>query len=495
MKKGRLLFFVLFVLISVSVSFLGCTRAKIPLTKIEVPMVGVPLPELPIPFPKIPLLMSGEGDYRLLTWKKSFSRLCEQIEREYPYTEWKGISWNDLRETYSAKIAEAKKRRDNDGFYLALREFMYSIPDSNIRVETKEQLRFANIGGGFGFVMIRTDDNRYIVFDIKEGSSADKAEMEVGAELIHWNKGPIAQAVQETSVIWADSPPATQSGKIWEKCKLMGRAPVDTEVEVSFINPGETEARVAKLIAEKDDYATLKTPIWQKIDAGPMDNPLHKKILEDGFGYVHILFFSPSISTPFPARAFQKIISDFIRDDVPGIIIDLRGNTGGDPELIPRFAGYFVEEETFFHDLAFYNKKEKGFKISSGDRIVVKPFPMRYRGQIVVLVDYGTAGIAEGFASILGKQRNIQVIGISDTRGAMGVPGGDVRMPGGIILSYPVARSLDENGQIQIEANAKGEGGITPSIKVPVNAETLLKMAEGKDIVIEKAIELLNKTQ
>jgi hypothetical protein len=150
MKKGRLLFFVLFVLISVSVSFLGCTRAKIPLTKIEVPMVGVPLPELPIPFPKIPLLMSGEGDYRLLTWKKSFSRLCEQIEREYPYTEWKGISWNDLRETYSAKIAEAKKRRDNDAFYLALREFMYSIPDSNIRVETKEQLRFANIGGGFG---------------------------------------------------------------------------------------------------------------------------------------------------------------------------------------------------------------------------------------------------------------------------------------------------------------------------------------------------------
>jgi carboxyl-terminal processing protease len=77
----------------------------------------------------------------------------------------------------------------------------------------------------------------------------------------------------------------------------------------------------------------------------------------------------------------------------------------------------------------------------------------------------------------------------------MGVPGGDVRMPNGITLSYPVARSLDKDGQIQIEANAKGEGGITPTIKIPITVESLQRMAEGKDIVIEKAMEVLSKTQ
>ena len=495
MKNCRFLFIILFIFVGISLSFLGCTRAKIPLTKIEVPMVGVPFPELPIPFPKIPLLMSGEGDYRLLSWKKSFSRLGEQIEREYPYTEWKGISWSDLSKTYSAKIAEVKRKRDRDGFYLALREFMYSIPDANVRVETNERIRSANIGGGYGFAMVRTDDNRYVVFYVEEGSSAEKAGMRVGAELVQWNNGPVEKAVLETPVLWADTPPATQDGKIWEKCKLLSRAPVDTEVAVSFVNPGEADTRVAKLIAEEDDYATLKSPVWQKISAGPTDSPLEKRILDGGYGYVHILFFSPSINTPFPGQAFQKMISNFIRDDVPGLIIDLRGNTGGDPELIPRFAGYFVEEETFFHDLAFYSKKEKGFKMSPGDRIVIKPFPMHYRGQIVVLVDYGTAGSAEGFASVLSKQKNIQVIGMSSTRGSMGVPGGDVRMPNGITLSYPVARSLDKDGQIQIEANAKGEGGITPTIKIPITVESLQRMAEGKDIVIEKAMEVLSKTQ
>jgi len=483
---------VLFTSICILCLFLSCTRTRIPLTKIEVPMVAVPLPELPLPLPKIPLLMSGEGDYRLLPWKKAFNRLCDQIEREYPYTEWKNINWNDLRIKYTEKVKQAKDKKDRNAYYLALREFMYSIPDGNIRVEMDEEIRASAIGGGYGFAMTRTDDGQYIVFYIHQGSSAEKAGMKIGTKLLKWNNVAIETAVQETSVLWTDTPPATREGKVFEQCKLLGRAPVGTEVEVSFMNPSETEPVIAKLKAEKDDYSTLITPVWDKVRVGPTDNPLQKKKLEEKYGYVRIFFFSPSINTPFPAQAFQKVISDFIREDTPGLILDLRGNTGGDPELIPRFAGYFVEEESFFQDLAFYSKKEKGFKVSPGDRIVIKPFPLRYRGNVVVLVDYGTAGSAEGLASVLSKQKNVQVIGISDTRGAMGVPGGDVRMPNGLTVSYPVARSLDKEGIVQIEANAQGEGGIKPAVKVPLNLENLQKIYIGEeDVVLQQALDVL----
>ncbi|MGC8845237.1 MAG: S41 family peptidase, partial [Candidatus Hydrogenedens sp.] len=364
---------------------------------------------------------------------------------------------------------------------------------ANVRIETNESVLASSIGGGYGFAMTRTDNGEYRVFYIQPDSSADKVGMKPGAKLLQWNNIPIEQAVQETSVLWADNPPATKEGKLYEQCKLLGRAPVDTEIEVTFLNPSQTEPIVAKLKAQKDDYATLQIPVWDKVHVGPTDNPLQKKKLEGSYGYVRILFFSPSITTPFPAQAFQKIVSDFIRDGVPGLIIDLRGNTGGDPELIPRFAGYFVEEETFLHDLAFYSKKEKGFKVSPGDRLVIKPLPIRYRGNIVVLVDYGTAGCAEGFVSVLSKQKNVQIIGMCNTRGAMGVPGGDVRMPEGITVSYPVARSLDKDGQVQIEANAQGEGGIAPTIKIPMNEDNLQKIfIDKKDIILERAIEYLN---
>lgn len=489
-KEGIIVTCTLFLFILCS--FTGCTRTKIPLTKIEVPMVAVPLPELPIPLPKIPLLMSGEGDYRLLPWKKAFYRLCDQMEKEYPYTEWKNINWDNLREQYSAKVEQAKAQKNRDAYYLALREFMFSIPDANVRIEMNETVRESAIGGGYGFAITKTEDGQYLVFYLHPGSSADKAGMKIGAKLVQWNNMPIEQAIQGVPILWADTPPATNEGKTHEQCKLLGRAPIGTEVEVSFVNPLEANPIVAKLTAEKDDYATLKIPVWDRVSVGPMDSPLQKKKLEEKYGYVRILFFSPSINTPFPAQAFQKMISDFIREGVPGLVIDLRGNTGGDPELIPRFAGYFVEEETFFHDLAFFSKKEKGFKVSPGDRMIVKPFPLRYRGNVVVLVDYGTAGSAEGFVSVLSKQKNVQIIGMSNTRGAMGVPGGDIRMPHGITVSYPVARSLDKDGNIQIEGNAQGDGGIAPSIKIPINAENIQKIfVDGKDIVLEKAIESL----
>ncbi len=485
-------FFIFLVCIAILFPFLSCTRTRIPLTKIEVPMVAVPLPELPIPLPKIPLLMSGEGDYRLLPWKKAFYRLCDQMEREYPYTEWKNINWENLRRQYSEKVEQAKNKKDRDAYYLALREFMYSFPDANVRIEMNETIRESAIGGGYGFAMTRTDDGQYIVFYIHPGSSADKAGMKIGAKLIQWNNSPIEQVVESIPILWADTPPATKEGKIYEQCKFLARAPVGTKTEISFLNPLEANPVVTKLTAEKDDYATLKIPVWDVVSVGPMDSPLQKKKLEEKYGYVRILFFSPSINTPFPAQAFQKMISDFIREGIPGLIIDLRGNTGGDPELIPRFAGYFVEEETFLHDLSFYSKKEKGFKVSPGDRLIVKPFPLRYRGNVVVLIDYGTAGSAEAFASVLSKQKNVQVIGMSNTRGAMGVPGGDVRMPNGITLSYPVARSLDKEGNIQIEGNAQGEGGITPTIRIPINTENIQKIfVDGKDVILEQAKEYL----
>ncbi|HOK09725.1 MAG TPA: S41 family peptidase [Candidatus Hydrogenedens sp.] len=491
--KPVCLTFLIFVLVFLGTES-GCTRAKIPLTKLEVPMVAVPLPELPIPLPKIPLLMSGEGDYRLLTWKKSFRRLCDQIEREYPYTEWKAIQWEQLRKTYAEKVEQAKDKKDRDAFYLALREFMYSIPDANVRIETDEKVKETAIGGGYGFAMTRTDDGHYIVYYVNPGSSAEKSGMQVGAEIVQWNKQPIEQAVEGTSILWADTPPATNDGKIWEKCKLLGRAPIGKQAEITFLNPDNPQPLTIMMTAEKDDYATLKMPVWDKVSVGMMDSPIQKKKLSEGYGYFRILFFSPSVGTPFPAQAFQKALSEFIRDSVPGLIIDLRGNTGGDPELIPKFAGYFVEEETFFHDLAFYSKKDKSFKISPGDRIMIKPLPLHYRGPVVVLVDYGTAGCAEGFASVLSRQKNVYIIGMCTTRGAMGVPGGDVRMPNGITLSYPVARSLNKEGQIQIEANAQGVGGIVPSVKVPITTDTLKQLGTNKkDVVLEYAIQHLDQ--
>lgn len=474
----------------------ACTRARIPMTKVEVPMVGLPLPELPIPLPKIPLLMSGEGDYRLLPWKKAFRRLCDQIEKEYPYTEWKNISWSEIRNQFEPKIELARAHRNRDEYYLAIREFLYSIPDANIRIEKNESLQRSAIGGGFGFALCKTVDNQYIAYYVHHGSSAEKARMKPGAIVLQWNRTEIDQALAQVNLIWSENPPGTEEGKLWERLRLLTRAPIGAKAEVLFLNPGEQEPTQATLIAEDDNYATLIYPVWRQVSVGPLDNPIEKKILPPNYGYIHIRFFAPSINTPFPNQAFQKIVSEFIKNDIDALIIDLRGNTGGDPEWVPKFAGYFIEQETFYQDLAYYNEKSKEFKTSPGDRLIVKPFPLKFRKPIVILIDYGTSGSAEGFAKVLSSNPKVTIMGVCNSRGAVGIPGGDIRMPTGITLSYPIARSLNSEGQIQIEADATGKGGIEPTIKLPINHEYLIQtFTEKKDYLLDQAIKFLSNNQ
>jgi len=480
----------------IAISLMQCTRARVPLTKVEVPMVIVPLPELPVPFPKIPFLFSGEGDYRLLTWRKAFHRLCNQISREYPFTEWKNIDWKKLEDTYSEKVAEAQKQKDVEAFYLALREFLFSIPDAGVRIETNESLRKKYIGGGYGFAGILTEDKKYVVFYITPGSSADKAGMKVGAEIAEWNGAPVITALEKVSTLWADNPPATNEGKIWEKSKLLSRAPVGTKIQVTFVNPDTPDLPIStSLIAEEDNYATLLTPVLNVVNLGMMDSPVQSKIIDGKIGYIRIVSFASNVSTPFPAQAYQKIVTNFIREGVQGVIIDLRGNSGGDSSLAVKFGGHFVEEDVFFQQTAIYKKSKKEFILIPGKEEVIKPLPICYRGKVVVLVDYGTAGCAELLAKALSIQKRVTVMGFCSTKGSVGLSGGDIQMPRGITLSYPVARSLDKEGKIQVEADADGNGGVAPTHKVPLTSELIRKYAEseGEDFLLSLAVDYLLK--
>ncbi len=470
------------VILFVSLSLMQCTRARVPIANVEVPMVIVPFPELPVPFPKIPFLFSGEGDYRLLSWRKAFHRLCSQISSEYPFTDWKRIDWDKMKETYLKKVEEAQKEKDIEKFYLALREFLYSIPDGGVRIESNDSLKKKHIGGGYGFAGIVTEDKKYMVYYVHPGSSADKAGMELGAEITEWNGEPILTALDKVSTLWADNPPATAEGKVWEKSKFLGRAPIGTKAEVAFVNPDSPDSpRIVSLVAEEDNYATLITPVVNAVNLGIMDSPVLSKVIDGKIGYIRVVSFTSNVSMPFPAQAYQKIVASFIREGVDGVIIDLRGNSGGDSSLAVKFGGHFVQEEAFLQQVAMYKKKKKEFVLIPGKEEVIKPLPISYRGKVIVLIDYGTAGCAELLAKALATQKNIAVMGFCSTRGSVGLPGGDIQMPRGITLSYPVARSLDREGKIQVEADAEGNGGVIPSLKVSLSSELVRKYAQSQD--------------
>lgn len=110
------------------------------------------------------------------------------------------------------------------------------------------------------------------------------------------------------------------------------------------------------------------------------------QMLQDKIGYIQITQFEGTTLSQFE-KAYKKLQSDGAK----GLIVDLRGNPGGQVETTASIVDYFVEE-----DLITYLEDKNGgrFEYKNGD---VKPWGK----PLVVLVDGNSASASEIFAGAI----------------------------------------------------------------------------------------------
>lgn len=468
----------------------GCARdtATIPLTGI-----AVPVPKLNLPFLRIPFIsLSVENDFSRLSWNEAFARTHEKLAEEYPFTEWKGIDWPALEARYAPMVAEAAEAREREAYYLALRSYVAEIGDGNLRLNVDARYRDNAIGGGHGFALTTLDDGRVIAHVLLEDGPAADAGMEWGAEILAWNGIPVQEAVAAVSTAWSEFPPSTAEHRRREQERLLVRAPAGTEAAVRFRNPGAAEPVDAVLTAVRDRYAALDAtyPHLQRI--GEFDAPITARTLESGLGYLRIHAQASTIAMPFPARAVRKAVEGFIADDVPGVILDVRGNSGGMEDFVPQFLQPFFGAPAFYKDVALYDVDEQAFVRAEGLRLEIPGASPHYDGPIVTLIDESTYNAGEGIPMALRQRDRVTMAGLSGTHGAFGIIGGEILLPGGATLYYPVGRSIDAEGGILLEADAQGAGGVTPDLRIPLSEETAARIfRDGEDVALETAERLL----
>ena len=102
-------------------------------------------------------------------------------------------------------------------------------------VNLEKKLRDQQIGGSYGFTLIKLDDGRFVVRLLTTGSPADLAGIKFGAEILEVNDKPTTEAINSVSVIWAEQIPATKEGKQLHQCRLIGRAPVGANMKIKNI--------------------------------------------------------------------------------------------------------------------------------------------------------------------------------------------------------------------------------------------------------------------
>ncbi|MFB3764437.1 MAG: S41 family peptidase [Methanotrichaceae archaeon] len=441
------------------------------------------------------------SNFSNLSWSQAFREANLKMKEQYAFTDWREVDWDGLYSTFAPAIDEAERKGDKAQYYRTLKRYVGSIHDGHVNVKGPNygSLR-ADIGGGYGFAVCRLSSGKIAVCYVAKGSQAQMAGISPGDRLLEWNGMPAEEALNETSYIWSPFMPSTQEGIILQKARFMTRSTEGNEATAK-VQGKDGEIRDVKLKAYYDSYETLTKSTYflgkafndtaltensmAVLESLPEGGVVYS-ILPEGYGYVFAY-----IEMPQGYGLFRDAIESFVRADVPGVIVDLRFNDGGDDSIAACMSSFFLKDKSLFERVSNYNANTG--KLDTIASIWSKPQNLIYSGPVAVLVSPYTISTGEGLPMMIKRKPLGKVISFYGTAGAFGIEIGSISMPLGITLRYPTGRSLDAEGRIQIDSNSSLVGGVPPDIRIPITEDVITRFTEGKDVQLEAAMQWLKE--
>ncbi len=417
------------------------------------------------------------NDFSDLGYDEAFTRMVDLFRREYAYTELYELEWDVLDETYAPRFAEAEEAEDPAAYALAMRDFLWEIPDGHVGMPLApvSDLFREETDGGLGISLSELEDGRIVVSYLLDGSPASNGGIELGAEILAWDGGTVQEAM-DREFVWAHQALSTEHTLRLQQLRYITRFPLGTEVEISFRNPESEEEQSVTLTTISERASFTNSSFFSGVDG--LELPVEFEILPSGYGYVAIYSFSDN--ERLTVQLWERMIETFISQDVPGVIIDMRHNGGGSGWLADQLGAYFFQQEHILGYSSSYNETTGEFYLDprSEDRFILPEEDLRYDGELAVIIAPGCFSACEFFSYNLTIDDRAAIVGHYPT-GGLGGAVDDFRMPDDLSIRFTVTRALDADNNIHIEAQ-----GVAPTVVVPVTFESLFE--EG-DLLLKAA--------
>jgi hypothetical protein len=176
----------------------------------------------------------------------------------------------------------------------------------------------------------------------------------------------------------------------------------------------------------------------------------------------------------------------------PGLLIDLRHNSGGSEGLMTTIFSYFFSPD-FPARLELL--ASSSFDVARNEFVTYPAFgiPPRlpisapspetyYGGKVIILVSENCVGACEFFTAWMKMYGRATIIGPHATTGAGGQVQ-QIQLPEGIILNYTYSRQTDRQGKVYIEGV-----GVEPDVRVPLTEAYAAALVDGQDPVLDFAL-------
>jgi carboxyl-terminal processing protease len=217
------------------------------------------------------------------------------------------------------------------------------------------------------------------------------------------------------------------------------------------------------------DQATRKVTLRRERKAGALSEPaVSWKTLGDSLGYIRISRWGGEDLV----AQFDKALEEFKTSR--GLVIDVRGNGGGEDGLADEVNGRLIDKPVV-SSIDFWRQTGTNVFVKTIGRVQPRG-PWTYRGRVAVLIDEGCASACEHFVSGIEAMGRVLMVG-RPTNGAGGGPT-SVKLCDGTQVIISRALGLRANG-IVFEGH-----GIPPHIH---SSPSLEDLRQGRDPALEAA--------
>lgn len=391
-----------------------------------------------------------DAGFRLLTLYKYWN----MIEYFAPYKHLTNKKWNTVLNEY---IPEFINSKDKLAYELAALKLIGELNDTHANLWQGGDKIAEFRGDNFAPFRAAFIENKLVVTDYYNPEFSDEAKLKVGDIITHINGKKVETIVDSLRSYY---PASNEAARLRDVSVDLLRSSQNA-ISLTYISNNQSREQKVPLYEKKK----LNIYYWYKVNK---DDKCFK-ILDGNIGYVTLANIKEAdIST----------IKESLKN-TRGIIIDIRNY----PSTFVPFAlgSYFVSKQTPFVKFAIGNIDNPGvFTFTRSLEIPVDK--NHFNGKLVVMVNESSQSQAEYTAMAFRATENATIIG-STTAGADGnvstiyLPGGLSTMISGIGVYYPNGKETQRIG-------------IVPDIIVKPTIEGIKK---GKDEVLEKAIEIINR--
>jgi carboxyl-terminal processing protease len=309
-----------------------------------------------------------KGDDASALRRKTFEKAWEIVRDKFYDPSFNGVDWNKTRERYAPQVAAAKTDAE---LYELLNRMLSELKVSHMGVVTPDTLRQMTappVTTGLG---LRNVEGRVVVTRVLPGSSAEREGVRPGFAVERIGGAAVKDLDDALG-------------------KLHG-AP-NTKVAVNFLGAGD-EAREVTLERMPLGRGEVEHSSEGKFSLYAL---FESRRLEGGVGYIRFTQFIPALD-----RKIAEAVASML--DAPGLVIDLRGNGGGDDSVAVGLAGQLFDKPTQLMVTRTRKGEDLYYK--------AKPAKRPYLGPVVLLVDGASGSASEQLAAGLQESGRAYVVG------------------------------------------------------------------------------------